>query len=146
MLTYTKVLFLGAIALLLTACAPGPKFSGLKTPKNDQEDVYLYRKSALFAMGSKFDVELDGNKVGDLYNASYLHLQLPQGKHILKVSPGALAQSSILEIQSEPNKIALYEYDFVTGPLANPFFIGSSIQPRTQEQAIADMKELNAAN
>ncbi len=146
MFTYSKVIFFGAIAFLFTACAPGPKFSGLTVPKNDQGDIYLYRKNALFAIASKFEIDLDENKVGDLYNASYLHLQLPQGKHILKVSPGALAQSSTLEIQSEPNKIALYEYDFVSGPLANPFFIGSSIQPRTREQAIADMKELNAAN
>lgn len=146
MFTYSKVVFFAAIALFITACAPGPKFSGLLVPKNDQGDIYLYRKNALFAIASKFEIDLDGNQVGDLYNASYLHLQLPQGKHILKVSPGALAQSSTLEIQSEPNKIALYEYDFVSGPLANPFFIGSSIQPRTQEQAIADMKELNAAN
>lgn len=146
MFSFSRVIFFAATAFLFTACAPGPKFSGLTTPKNDQGDIYLYRKSAIFAIGSKFEVDLDGNKVGDLYNASYLYLQLPQGKHILKVSPGAMAQSSTLEIQSEPNKIALYEYDFVTGPLANPFFVGSSIQPRTQEQALTDMKELNAAN
>lgn len=146
MFTLSKIVFFTAIAFLFTACAPGPKFSGITIPKNGQGEIYLYRKDALFAIGTTFEVDLDGNKVGDLYNASYLQLQLPEGKHILKVSPGMLAQSSTLEIQSEPNKVALYEYDFISGPLANPFFIGSSIQPRTQEQAIADMKELNAAN
>lgn len=146
MLTYSKIIFFGAIAFLFTACAPGPKFSGLTIPKNDKGNIYLYRKNALFAIGSKFEVDLNGNKVGDLYNASYLHLQLPVGKHTLKVSPSYLAHSATLEIQSEPNTISLYEYDFVSGPLANVFFVGSSIQPRTQEQAIADMKELNAAN
>ncbi|MDP3291040.1 MAG: hypothetical protein Q8M43_03325, partial [Sulfuricurvum sp.] len=76
MFTYSRVVFFAAIAFLFTACAPGPKFSGLTVPKNNQGDVYLYRKNALFAIGSKFEIDLDGNKVGDLYNASYLHLQL----------------------------------------------------------------------
>jgi hypothetical protein len=90
-------------------------------------------------------VILNDSKVGDLYNASYLLLQLPPGSHLLKVSPGGLAQSSELKVQVEPTKTLFLKYDFVTGPLANIFFIGSSIQPRSQEQALLDMQELNSA-
>lgn len=137
---FACVLFLGACAT-----APGPKFSGVAVPANDRSDVYLYRTNAFFANGQAFTVMLDGNKVGDLYNASFLHLQLLPGQHALKVSPGGMGKSSEFQIQLEPGTTSFLQYDFVTGPLANVFFIGSSIQPRNQEQAMLDMKELNSA-
>lgn len=142
-----RLLFLIAIAALVSACAtaPGQKFSGVAAPATDRGDVYLYRTSAFFSGGASFEVMLNGSKVGDLYNASYLHLQLPPGLHLLKVSPGGLAQTSDHKVQVEPAKTLFLQYDFVTGPLANIFFIGSSIQPRSKEQALLDMQELNSA-
>lgn len=142
-----KRILIAAVAVVVSACAtaPGPKFSGLATPNQDHGDVYLYRTSALFARAAAFEVMLDGAKIGNIYNASYLHLQLAPGSHLVKVSPGGLAQPSELQVQVEPAKISFLQYDFVTGPLANFFFIGSSIQPRSQEQALLDMKDLNSA-
>ena len=147
MIQSVKRIFVAAIVVVLSACAtaPGQKFSGLASPAKNQGDVYLYRTSALFASGQAFTVTLDGNKVGDLYNASYLHLRLSPGEYSLKVSPGGFAQSSDLPIQLDPGKTSFLQYDFTSGPLANVFFIGSSIQPRNQEQALLDMKELNSA-
>lgn len=147
MIQSIKRLFIVAMAVVLSACAtaPGQKFSGLTDPGKDRGDVYLYRASALFASGQSFEVALDGKKVGDLFNASYLHLRLAPGKYTLKVSPGGLAKTSDLQIQVEPGVTSFYQYDFVTGPIANVFFIGSSIQPRKQEQALLDLKELNSA-
>lgn len=134
-------------AFILSACAtaPGQKFAGIATPEKKQGDVYLYRTNALFAMGSSFEVTLNSQKVGELYNASYLRLQLAPGSYSLKVSPGVLAKSSDFTIVAEPGKSTFYEYDFVTGPLANAFFIGSSIKPRDSAQALIDLEKLNSA-
>jgi len=132
---------------MLGACAtaPGPKFLGIATPVKNRGDVYLYRTSAIFAIAQAFEVTLDGRKVGELYNASYLHLRLPAGKFSLKVSPGGLSESSTRQIQPKPGKPIFFQYDFVTGPLANGFFVGSSIDPRSEAQALHDLKALNSA-
>jgi hypothetical protein len=136
-----------AMAFLLSACAsaPGKIFSGVVTPEKDQGDVYLYRTSAIFATATSFGVTLNGERVGDLYNASYLHLRLPAGKYTVKVSPGGLSKTSELQIEPELGKSSFFQYDFTTGPLANMFFVGSSIQPRTQERALLDLAELKSA-
>lgn len=142
-----KFLIAAFATAMLSACvtAPGQKFAGILAPEKNQGDVYLYRTDALFSMGSAFEVALDSKKVGELYNASYLHLRLAPGRYNLKVSPGLLAQSSDLMIEAEPGKSRFYQYDFVTGPLANAFFIGSSIKPRDAAYALTDMEKLNSA-
>ena len=140
-------IFVLCLVIGLSACAtaPGPKLSGLAQLSSTESDVYVYRGSAIFAGGQAFDVALDGKAIGALYNGSYLHMRLPPGAYTLKVSPGGMAKSSELRIQAEVGKAAFFQYDFVTGLLANAFFVGASIQPREQARAEMDMKELSAA-
>lgn len=147
MIKFVKYVFIVMLAFIVSACATaqGQKFAGLVTPVIDQGDIYIYRKSAIFAVGQAFEVTLDGKQVGKLYNASYLHLRLPEGNYVLKVSPGGLAKTSDVQIHSTPSKQIFFEYDFVTGPVANVFFIGSSIQQRDQEKAMQDLKELKSS-
>lgn len=142
-----KILAAIVIAGLLGACATatGPKFSGLEPPSADQGDVYLYRTSAFFGVAQSFDVHLDGSKVADLPNASYARLRLKPGVHVLKVVPGGMAKTSDLRISVEPGKSQFYQYDFVAGPLANPFYVGAKIEVRDQTKAVEDMKELQAS-
>lgn len=146
--TSIRFLIAALLSVLLSACAtaPGAKFAGVSTPEKLQGDVYLYRTSALFAMGSAFDVTLDNHIVGKLYNASFLRLRLEPGSHSIRVSPGGFAKSSDLAIEASPGKNSFYEYDFVTGPLANAFFIGSSIKPRETAQALTDLDKLKSAD
>lgn len=142
-----KALVVALVAVVLSACAtaPGPKFSGLGAPKDGLGDIYLYRTDAFAASGAGFEVMLDGKKVGDIYNASYLHLQLAPGSYFLKVSPHALAKSSELQIQVEAGRRKFFQYDFTSGPLYNPYFIGSSIEPREEALALNELKNLNSA-
>jgi hypothetical protein len=136
-----------AAATILTGCATssGPRFSALEAVQPDKSSVYVYRNGALFASGQAFTVNMNGKPVGQLYNASYQQLHVAPGKHALQVAPGGFAQASTLEITAEPGKTYFYEYDFVTGLLANVFFIGAKIEPRDQTKALADLKELNRA-
>lgn len=142
-----RFLVLALIAITLSGCAtaPGKKFAGITPPEENQGVVYLYRTSALFYSGGAFDVSLNGEKIGALYNASFLRLQLAPGSYNIKVAPGMMAKTSELVINAEASKIKFYEYDFVTGPLANAFFIGSSIQPRERTQALLDLEKLSGA-
>jgi hypothetical protein len=146
-----KLLFVAALATLVTACAaPGPKFTGAIAPVNDRGDVYLYRTSSIYAVAQAFDVALDGKPVGSLQSASYLHWRLPAGKYALKVSPGGSAKVSEIQIAPEAGRASFYQFDFqyefILGVYGNASFPNSSIQPRSAEAALLAMKELNAAN
>lgn len=148
---FSRLLFVVATTLILSGCAtaPGQKFSGFASPQKDKSDVYLYRTGAIFAVLQSFEVTVDGNKAGDLYNASYLRLQLAPGKHSLRVYPGGISVSSELEINAEPGKLAFYQYSCTPGPmglLTNGLFLGATIDPRSQEQAVLDLKNLKLAN
>lgn len=145
----TKFLAIIGIATTLAACAPmatGPKFAGVEPSAADKGDVYLYRGSAFFAMAQVFGVAVDDKPVANLVNNSYIRLRLPPGGYKLKVSPGGLAKTSELPINVTPGANTFYEYDFVTGPFANIFFIGSAIEPREQNKALAALKELQASS
>ena len=135
-----------AAAALLSGCAAtGPQFSGVAKPVEDKGDVYLYRTSALFAVAQSFSVTLDGKDVGQLYNASYLQMRVSPGKHELKVAPGGFSKTSELTIEVEGGKQRFYQYEFATGPIANVFFAGASIQERSQDTALQHLRELKAA-
>lgn len=142
-----KLIAFSILVAALGACAtaPGPKFSGVGVTKSGMGDVYLYRTEAFTASGAAFAVTLDGKDVGQLYNASYLQLQLAPGNYLLSVSPGPLTKSSELQVRVEEGKSKFFQYDFVTGPLYNVFFLGSSIQSRESTVALNDLKGLNSA-
>ena len=142
-----KFLTIMVVAIAMAACATatGPKFSGVEPSAADQGDVYLYRTSALFAVGQAFSVFLDGKQITDLPNASYIRVRLSPGNYRLKVSPGPLTKTSELAVKVEPGKTNFYQYDFVSNPLANVFFLGSAIEPREPAKALADLKELQAS-
>lgn len=133
--------------MLLSACAtaPGPEFTGVTPPIADKGDVYLYRTSAFYAVAQSFTVSVDDEVVGKLYDASYLALRLTPGTHTLTVKPGGISSISNLDIQVRPEASHFYQYDFVTGPLANSFFIGSSIEPRDRTTALSDLQGLKSA-
>ena len=143
----TQFLAVFLLAALLGACAsaPGQKFAGVGKPATDQADIYLYRGDALFAVGQAFSVEVNGVQTGELFNASYLKLQLPPGEHTLTVSPGPLTKSTSKTIRVQGGQVGFYEYSFVNGPLANVFFLGAEIEPREEGRALADLKSLRAA-
>lgn len=149
MFTSTRRAFLvaalGTAALTGCATANGPLFSGPDPVQQGGSNIYLYRGSALFAVAQSFTLDMDGKTVGQLYNASYQKIATTPGKHALEVAPGGFGKKSTLEVMLEPNKTYFYEYDFVTGPLANPIFIGASIQPREQVKALDDLKALKRA-
>lgn len=145
---WTTCLAMAAMVLQLSGCATatGPKFSGIEQPAADQGDVYLYRGSAFAAIAQSFDVLVNGKKTASLPNASFVRLRLKPGDHVLLVTPGGLAKKSSLHVKVEAGTTRFYEYDFLTGLLANAFFIGSNIVPREPAKALEDLKELKAAS
>ncbi len=142
-----SALHFGLYIFLLQGCATaeGPLFSKPQPPLNGKASIYLYRTSGIFAFTEAFRVFVDGKDVGGLPNASFLSLQLSPGLHVLKVAPGGFGLSSSLEIQVQAGSTAYYQYDFINSLLGNHFFIGSSIEPRPANWALADLRDLKAA-
>lgn len=138
-------MLLAGTVLLQGCAAPGRPFTATQPPAAGKGTVYLLRTSALYAVAQPFPVHVDGRDVGSLVNASYLALQMPAGRHLLSVSTGPFGRTSRLEIQVQAGAIAYYQYNFMTGPLANAFFIGSGIEPREPQEALAALRHLKSA-
>lgn len=134
-------------ALFLGGCATatGPQFTGLDPVATDRADIYVYRNSAFFASGSAFTLTMDGKTTAPLYDGSYQKIATTPGQHLLRVDPSFMAKKSELLVTLESGKTYFYEFEYVTGLLANTLFIGSSIQPREQAKALEDLKALKRA-
>ncbi|NNM70103.1 MAG: DUF2846 domain-containing protein [Gallionella sp.] len=135
------------IGVILTGCAsaPGAKFSGLENVPPSTAELIIYRQSAFFAMGQSMPVLVDGNKVGELYNGSYLQQPITPGNHAIKVTTGAFGKSAEANVQIAAGERKFLHFDFVTGPLANIFFVGDSLKERSGADAMVDLKTLSSA-
>lgn len=135
-----------AAAVLQGCAAPGPTFATLEQASAGQGNLYLYRKSALYAVGAKYKVRSeDGRLVGELYNASYLLLPLSPGKHRFSVDEGGFTKPKSFEVDVKPGQNYFVEYDSSKGLLLGWGLLSDSTA-RTETQAIADLKGLNRAN
>ncbi|OGI41306.1 MAG: hypothetical protein A2140_02770 [Candidatus Muproteobacteria bacterium RBG_16_62_13] len=142
-ITFFALTTLGAI---LTGCAaPGPQFTGLQGVPQGSAELIVYRKSALFASGHTMPLLIDGNKVGELYNGSYFQQQLSPGNHSIKVTTGGLGKSAEATVQLAPGARKFLHLDFPTGPLANSFFVGVTLEERGEAMALEDLKNLSSA-
>ncbi len=96
---------LGALALGGCATASGPSFSRVEAPQPGKAQLYLYRKSALYAMAGKYQVVAvpSGQSLGELSNATYLVLPLDAGKHSIGVMEGYFGPKTF-DIQAEAGK------------------------------------------
>jgi hypothetical protein len=141
------VLALAALAAAgIAGCAaPGAPFATLEPVSPDRGNVYLYRKSALYAVGARFKVTADGAPAGELYNASYLVLPLTPGKHRFTVDEGGFQRPKAFEVDVQPGRNYFVEYDSSKGLLLGWGLLSDS-KARSEVEAMADLKGLNRAN
>ncbi len=143
---------LGAsFVLLLSACASSPdkKFAGVVPLDAKYGDLYLYQtrdSAGTFRENGKYDVVLNGKKVGALYNASFLHLRIPPGKYTLQVYPAHHAREGYEQIEVEAGKVTYYRYQFFPDHLRqNVSRYHSLIQFKAADEAVPELKSLNPA-
>lgn len=136
-------------ALMLAGCATatGPAFTQLDAPASGKAQLYLYRKSALYASGASYAVTNATTKqvLGELFNASYLVLPLDAGKHVISVDERGFASAKTFEVQAEAGKNYFVEYDSSKGLLLGWGLLSGSAA-KTEVQALADLKDLRRAN
>jgi hypothetical protein len=130
------------LAIILT-CSSGvmaqqPSGESQESSLGETGVVHLYRTSAFFGVLQSFDVFVNDMKVGELANGTNLRIVLKPGSFRFRVSPGWNAASSERLVRVSQGDITHYQYDFATGPLANAFFIGSSIEARSNDKAKQD--------
>ena len=137
----------GAVALTGCATATGPAFTQVQATPDGKAQLYLYRKSALYAIGAAYPVtNISSNeKLGALVNASYLLVPLTPGKHFISVDERGFTSAKTFEILAEAGKSYFVEYDSSKGLLLGwGLLSGGAV--KTQEQALVDLKELKRAN
>ncbi|WPC67815.1 DUF2846 domain-containing protein [Rhodoferax ferrireducens] len=135
--------------LILAGCATanGPAFTQVQAAPAGMAQLYLYRKSALYAVGASYAVTNMATKqtLGELYNASYLLLPLKAGKQVISVAEGGFASAKTFEVQAEAGKNYFVEYDSSKGLLLGLGLLSGSAA-KTETQALADLKDLRRAN
>lgn len=137
---------LSASAFLAGCAAPGAPFATLEPVISGKGNLYLYRKSALYAVGAKYKVRAaDGTLVGELYNASYLLLPLSPGKHLFSVDEGGFVKPKPFEVDVKPGQNYFVEYDSSKGLLLGWGLLSESAA-RSEAQALSDLRGLNRAN
>ena len=145
------VLGLGLLSAVLVlggcATATGPVFTTVQAPPAGEAQLYLYRKSALYAAGASYAVTNAATKqvLGELFNASYLVLPLKAGKHAISVDERGFASAKTFEVQAEAGKSYFVEYDSSKGLLLGWGLLSGSAA-KTEVQALADLKDLRRAN
>ncbi len=136
-------------ALMLAGCATatGPAFTQLEAPPSNKAQLYLYRKSALYASAAAYNVANVATKqeLGKLFNASYLVLPLDMGKHVISVDERGFASLKTFEVQAEAGKNYFVEYDSSKGLLLGWGLLSGS-SAKTETQALEDLKTLRRAN
>ena len=130
---------LTAMLATVASFSSAATFDDFSATSETEGDVYIYRKSALYGFLQSYDVGVDGAKVGELSNGSFLHLRLKPGVHVVGVAPGGFAKESFGYVEVHAGQANSFQYDANTGLLANPFYVGSSIVPREGAQAKGDM-------
>ena len=108
-------------------------------------ELIVYRKSALFASGQTMPVLIDGKEEGQLYNSSYLQQPITPGQHFIKITTGMFGKPGEAIIQLAAGERKFLHFDFPTGPLANGFSIGVTLDERGEAEALEDLKELGSA-
>lgn len=142
-----KAISLAAVAtavVLTSGCATptGAAFTAEAAVASGQAQVYLYRSSSLYASGQSFTVQLDKKDVGELFNGSYMPLQMTAGEHLLSVKPGAFGKTYEVTLKLTDKQTQYFEFELPPFILGNAFHAGSSITPRNAQQAQTDMKAL----
>ncbi len=142
-----KAISLAAAAtaiVLASGCATptGAAFTNEAAVPTGQAQVYLYRDSSIYAIGQSFTVQLNKKDVGELFNRSYMPLQMSAGEHLLSVKPGLLGKTYEVTLQLAEKQTQYVEFELPSFPLGNAFHLGSSLTPRTAEQAQTAMKAL----
>jgi len=131
---------------ILTGCsAPGPKFSGLQAVTPSTSELIIYRKSAVFASAQTMPVLIDGTRTGELYNGSFMQQEVAPGNHTIKVTTGMLGKSAEATVQLAAGQRKFMLFDYPTGVLANPFFVGITLTEHSEAEALIDLKELSSA-
>ena len=140
--TYAKLAACLAVTLVASGCATGPAFTTEAAVPAGQAQVYLYRDASLYASAQSFTVQLNKKDVGELFNGSYMPLQMTPGEHLLSVKPGAFGKTYEVTLQLAEKQTQYFQFELPPFPLGNAFHLGSSLTPRTAEQAQTAMKAL----
>ena len=142
--SFLKAIAAATAILLTSGCATptGAAFTTEAAVPAGHAQIYLYRESSLYASGQSFTVQLDKKDVGELFNGSYMPLQMTVGEHLLSVKPGAFGKTYEVTLKLADKQTPYFQFELPPFLLGNAFHLGSSITPRTAEQGQAAMKAL----
>lgn len=112
------------LAILLTGCTTGTRFSGPAPAQNDKAVVYLYYESGVLTRKPAQDIFVNGEKVVKILPGSFYQFQAQPGKLVFSDQPNpptgsdwasAVKSKTILELTVQPGKVYYVERVYVLG-------------------------------
>ncbi len=125
---------------VLSACASGEAFVGLKKPDEGKSRVYAYRTFNLLQSGIYPSVHLDSKPVGKLKNGGYFTFPVSPGMHTMSLSGDFIQwhyKDYSFPVAIEPNKTYFYRLKTISNT-------GYTFAPVDEEEALEALKKLNA--
>ena len=122
----STVILVGALG----ACSgvPGRHFIDTAPPVSNRGDLFLVRSANPLFADRSFSVQVDGLPAGALGNGSFLWLRLTPGGHELMVRPVDGGRASGHAVQIAAGTRRFFRYEFATGALASPEWVGAQIR------------------
>ena len=138
-----KILLLAAsLAVLVTGCASGPKFSVYRPtvtpPANGDGRIWFYRPSALGAAVQP-SVNLDGNSVGNAVPHGFFFTDTSPGPHVVSCTTEWTHKTTV--------DVKAHQESYVRLDMMLGLFIGHVIPREVPEaKALQDMQNLHLAS
>jgi len=149
MMTLRPIIMMALLALLITGCATGEKFSGLESPDKNQAKIYLYRPFNLMQSGVFPDVEIDSKEVGVLKNGGFVTFAVPAGQHTITLSGGFLQwghSDRNFKLDAEEGKTYFYQLDTTTRQQGTYTMVGYAFFKTEKDVAMEELVKLKASN
>lgn len=80
-------------AILLSACAGGPKFDSVKAAAKDKALIYVYRPNRFGGAARSPDIYANSVKIGTIRNAGYFSAEVEPGPNLIQLG-GALGDKT----------------------------------------------------
>ena len=84
-----KFTLVGLVAIILSGCASGPRFTAAPQPASGKALVYVYRKSSIVGAAGYDKIYVNDDYLADLHSGGYCTHEIPEGTNVFYVIPRA---------------------------------------------------------
>jgi hypothetical protein len=138
--TFLKLMLLGAVVAVVSACATGPKFadvaSSMPTLKAGEGRIYFFRSSSMVGAAIQPEIRLTGQVVGQSKPGGFFYVDRPAGNYVASASTET---EKTVSFTLQPG-----ETKYIRSSIGMGLFAGRPLlEPENPEKASAELASLS---